>query len=188
MRLLNLAFAAAAASFPVLAFAHAGHDHHSGFWSGFVHPFTGLDHLMMAIAFGVLMWTANQRWKLAGAAGLAAAMVAGFMIGAQALLPDAVAEYGIIASLALLAVALWSKSNRVLPVAAVLLASFHGIAHGTELGQSGSAGLLILGMVSAMALIYAAGLGIGAFVQKYVPHGKKIIGVLAAVVAVIGLA
>ncbi len=188
MRLLNLAFAAAAASFPVLAFAHAGHDHHSGFWSGFVHPFTGLDHLMMAIAFGVLMWTANQRWKIAGLVGLAAALAAGFALGTQAILPTAAAEYGIIASLAILAVALWSKSNRVLPVAAVLLASFHGIAHGTELGQSGSAGLLILGMVSAMALIYAAGLGTGAFVQKYVPYGKKIIGVLAAVVAVIGLA
>lgn len=188
MRLLSQAFIAAAASFPVLAFAHAGHDHHSGFWSGFVHPFTGLDHLMMAIAFGVLMWTANQRWKLAGAAGLAAAMVVGFVIGTQALLPAAAAEYGIIASLALLAIALWSKSNRVLPIAAVLLASFHGIAHGTELGHSGSAALLIVGMVSAMALIYAIGLGLGAFVQKYVPYGKKIIGALAAVVAVIGLA
>jgi urease accessory protein len=32
------------------------------------------------------------------------------------------------------------------------------------------------------------GLGLGAFVKKYVPYGKQIIGGLAAVVAVIGLA
>ena len=58
----------------------------------------------------------------------------------------------------------------------------------SELGQSGHASLLVLGMVTAMALIYAGGLGIGALIKKYVPYGKQIIGTLAALVAVIGLA
>lgn len=188
MRFLKHSLMACAAYLPVLALAHPGHDHHTGFWAGFIHPFTGLDHLMMAIAFGVLMWTANQRWKLFGLIGLAVAMVIGFMIGSQGFIPAAVAEYGIIASLVLLAIALWTKSNQVLPITAVLLASFHGVAHGAELGQSGHASLLILGMVTAMTLIYAGGLAIGAFIKKYVPYGKKIIGTLAAIVAVIGLA
>ena len=188
MKTLNKAYVALFAMTPMLALAHPGHDHHSGFWAGFVHPFTGLDHMMMAIAFGVLMWTANQRWKLFGVAGLAVAMVVGFAIGSQGVLASHVAEYGIIASLILLAVALWTKSNQFLPVAAVLLASFHGVAHGTELGQSGHASLLILGMISAMVVIYVGGLGLGALLQKYVPYGKQIVGVLAAIVAVIGLA
>ena len=158
MRLFKQLLVTGVAALPMLAFAHAGHDHHNGFWSGFVHPFTGLDHLMMAIAFGVLMWTANQRWKITGLIGL------------------------------ILAVALWTKSNKVLPLAAILLASFHGVAHGSELGQGGHVSLLIVGMVSAMALIYGAGLVLGAFVKKYVPYGKQIVGGLAAVVAVIGLA
>lgn len=188
MRLVQKSLIAGLAYIPVLALAHPGHDHHTGFWAGFIHPFTGLDHLMMAIALGVLMWTANQRWKLLGLIGLALAMVGGFMIGSQGLIPSTVAEYGIIASLVLLAIALWTKSNQVLPAAAVLLASFHGVAHGAELGQSGHGIVLVFGMVTAMSLIYAGGLGIGAFIKKYVPYGKKIIGTLAAFVAVIGLA
>ena len=104
------------------------------------------------------------------------------------MLSTSLAESGIIASLVISAVALWTKSNQVLPIAAILLASFHGVAHGSELGQAGHVSLLIVGMVTAMALIYGIGLALGAFVKKYVPYGKQIIGGLAAVVAVIGLA
>lgn len=188
MRLLHQALIATLASLPVLAFAHAGHDHHTGFWAGFMHPFTGLDHLMMAVAFGILLWSATKRWQLFGMMGLATAMVLGFILGSQNMLAPAIAEYGIIASLLLMAVALWTKSNPILPMAAVLLASFHGVAHGTELGQGGHASLLILGMVTAMAFIYVVGLVLGLLVQKYMPHGKKIVGACTALVAVIGLA
>ncbi len=48
--------------------------------------------------------------------------------------------------------------------------------------------LLVTGMVTAMASIYGLGLLVGAFIQKYVPYGKQMIGALAAIVAVIGLA
>ncbi|HDI5461795.1 TPA: HupE/UreJ family protein, partial [Acinetobacter baumannii] len=52
---------------PALAMAHPGHDHvHSGFMAGFIHPFTGLDHLIMALGFGVLLWSAAKQWKIAG--------------------------------------------------------------------------------------------------------------------------
>ncbi|NHB56564.1 urease accessory protein [Acinetobacter sp. 194] len=174
---------------PMFAMAHPGHHHHdANFWTGFMHPFTGLDHLMMAISFGVLMWSVAKQWKVVGALGLMTALVAGFVLGAQHLLPTAVAEYGIIASLLLLAVALWTKSNQILPIAATLLATFHGVAHGAELAMNGNIAVQILGMVAAMAAIYAVGLGLGAFIQRYVPNGKKIIGALAAIVAVIGLA
>jgi len=177
------------AFFPSVAMAHSGHEHsHNSFISGFVHPFTGLDHLMMALAFGVLIWTAHQRWKWAGLFGLSAAMIVGFMIGAQFNLATAIAENGIIASLIVLAVALWTKTNKAVPFIAALLAGFHGIAHGTELGQSGQAVLLVVGMVTAMASIYVFGLLVGAFIQKYVPYGKQMIGALTAIVAVIGLA
>ena len=188
MRLLNQSLIAIVASLPVLASAHAGHDHHTGFWAGFVHPFTGLDHLMMAIAFGVLMWTASKRWKVLGLIGLTFAMIIGFVIGNQGIIAENIAEYGIIGSLLFMAVALWTKSNPTIAITAILLASFHGVAHGAELGQSGHASLLILGMISAMALIYTVGLGIGALIKKYVPYGKQIIGGLAAIIAVIGLA
>jgi len=173
---------------PALAMAHPGHDHeHSGFIAGFIHPFTGLDHLVMALAFGVLLWSAAKQWKIAGVITLSVTLIIGFLIGAQGLVPVNVAEYGIVASLVVTAIALWTKSNRILPIAAALLASFHGVAHGVELAHSGHVVALVIGMVSAMALIYCGGLALGAALTRYVPYGKKIVGACAAVVAVIGL-
>ena len=173
---------------PVLAMAHPGHDHvHSGFMAGFIHPFTGLDHLIMALGFGVLLWSAAKQWKIAGVITLSITLMIGFLVGAQGLVPANVAEYGIVASLIITAIALWTKSNRILPIAAALLASFHGMAHGVELAHAGHIVALVTGMVAGMALIYCGGLALGAVFTRYVPYGKKIVGACAAVVAVIGL-
>lgn len=187
MRLFKQLLVAGIAALPMLAMAHAGHDHHNGFWSGFVHPFTGLDHLMMAIAFGVLMWTTNQRWKITGLIGLAVAMVAGFVLGSKGLLSTSLAESGIIASLVILAVALWTKSNKVLPVAAILLASFHGVAHGSG-GTRRTCIPINYWHGFSNGFDLWCRLGSGCIRKKYVPYGKQIVGGLAAVVAVIGLA
>ncbi|AUM27187.1 HupE/UreJ family protein [Acinetobacter pittii] len=173
---------------PALAMAHPGHDHaHSGFMTGFIHPFTGLDHLVMALGFGVLLWSAAKQWKIAGVIALSITLIVGFLIGAQGLVPVNIAEYGIVASLVITAIALWTKSNKVLPIATALLASFHGMAHGVELAHAGYIVALVTGMVAGMALIYLGGLVLGAVLTRYVPYGKKIVGACAAVVAVIGL-
>ena len=173
---------------PALAMDHPAHDHaHSGFMAGFIHPFTGLDHLVMALGFGVLLWSAAKQWKIAGVIALSITLIVGFLVGAQGLVPVNIAEYGIVASLVITAIALWTKSNKVLPVAVALLASFHGMAHGVELAHAGHIVALVTGMVAGMALIYLGGLVLGAVLTRYVPYGKKIVGACAAVVAVIGL-
>lgn len=188
MQILRRFIITGLASLPMIAMAHSGHAHQNSFLNGFIHPFTGVDHLMMAIAFGVLMWTAHKNWKIIGIIGLIFAMGIGFFIGSETAISANIAEYGIVFSLLVLAVGLWMKSNNTLPIAAILLASFHGIAHGVELGHSGNAVMLILGMLLAMSFIYLSGLALGAFIQKYVPHGKKVVAVLTAFVAMIGLA
>ncbi|QXB47479.1 HupE/UreJ family protein [Acinetobacter seifertii] len=173
---------------PALAMAHPGHDHaHSGFMAGFIHPFTGLDHLVMALGFGILLWSAAKQWKIAGVIALSITLIVGFLVGAEGVVQASIAEYGIIASLIVTAIALWTKSNWILPIAAALLASFHGIAHGVELAHAGHIAALVAGMVTGMALIYCCGLALGALFTRYVPYGKKIMGTCAAIVAVIGL-
>ena len=172
---------------PMMVFAHPGHHQEASFWTGFVHPFTGLDHLMMALSFGVLMWTVSKQWKMVGALGLVTALVAGFALGAQGLLAGSVAEFGIVASLVVLAIALWTKSNQILPIAAALLATFHGVAHGSELAVNGNVAVQILGMISAMAVIYTVGLGLGGVITRYIPQAKKVLGAVVATVAVFGL-
>ncbi|MCU4413942.1 HupE/UreJ family protein [Acinetobacter sp. WU_MDCI_Axc73] len=189
MRSLNKSMLVAVLSLiPAIAMAHPGHDHsHLGFWEGLIHPFTGLDHLTMAIGFGVLLWTINKQWKVWGMIGLGLSLALGFMLGAQGLIPASIAEHGIVASLLVLAIALWSKSYRVLPFAAILMASFHGIAHGVELAPQGHVMGLITGMICGMTTLYIMGLGLGEFINRYVPYGRKMMAGLAAMVAVIGL-
>ncbi|MCT7075897.1 HupE/UreJ family protein, partial [Salmonella enterica] len=85
------------------------------------------------------------------------------------LVPVNMAEYGIVASLVITAIALWTKSNKVLPIAAALLASFHGMAHGVELAHAGHIVALVTGMVAGMALIYSGGLVLGVVLTRYVP-------------------
>lgn len=174
---------------PSLVMAHPGHHHHeANFWTGFIHPFTGLDHLMMALSFGVLMWSMSKKGQLLGVWGLLTALVAGFGLGAQSIIPAQIAEYGIFASLIILAISLWTQSSRIFPFVAAVLAVFHGSAHGAELAMNGNVVVQVMGMLTAMAMIYAAGLALGALIGKYIPQGKKIIAALAAVVAMIGLA
>nr|WP_174506748.1 HupE/UreJ family protein [Acinetobacter sp. Marseille-Q1620] len=174
---------------PAWVFAHPGHDHsHVGFEAGFLHPFTGLDHMMMALALGVLFYSAVKQWKLVGVLVMSIALVSGFAIGVEHLIPENFAEYGIGLSLLAVAVALWSKSKVILPVATALLVTFHGVAHGAELGQSGHLIGLVAGMLTAMVMIYIVGLGFGKFIVDHIPYGKKIVGALAAFIALVGLA
>ncbi|MEB3754119.1 HupE/UreJ family protein [Acinetobacter sp. MD2(2019)] len=178
------------ASIPMLAMAHPGHEFPElGFLSGFFHPFTGLDHMSMAVGLGVLLYKANQRWQFNGLLGLGFALMFGFAVGTQHWLSANVAEYGIVASLLFLAYGLWRKQERSLPMATVSLAVFHGMAHGTELGGHGHWAALMLGMVSAMAILYVLGLGLAAVLQRVLPQqGRKIVATMVAVVGFLGLA
>lgn len=69
----------------------------------------------MAIGFGVLLWTVAKQWRVLGILGLSLSLVVGFVLGANQIVPANMTEYGIVASLIVLAVSLWSKSYRVLP-------------------------------------------------------------------------
>lgn len=174
---------------PVIALAHEGHHHTSGFWSGLIHPFTGLDHLMMALGLGALLWSAQRQWQMVGALALAVSMAAGFLLGTQQFLPVSVAEYGIVASLLVVALGLYySQLKSVLPVAALLLGTCHGMAHGTELAGHGHPAEIMMGMIIAMTSIYAMGVLLGTVLLKRFPHAKKIWATLTVILAVFGLA
>ncbi|MEB3767774.1 HupE/UreJ family protein [Acinetobacter sp. MD2] len=190
MQKINKVFIALLAGLPAVAMAHPGHEFPElGFLSGFFHPFTGLDHMSMAVGLGVLLYNAKQRWQLTGLLGLAFSLMLGFIVGTQNWLASSAAEYGIVASLLFLAYTLWRKQESLLPMATVSLAVFHGMAHGTELSGHGHWAALMLGMVSAMAILYAAGLGLGALLQRFLPQqGRKIVAALVALVGFIGLA
>ena len=176
-------------------FAHAGHEHHSSaLLSGLLHPFSGLDHLLLALGLGLLLVRSAQVVRgLPSAAGLgfvglALSLLVGFGLGVQHLLPVSLTEYGIVASLLALAIALWVKHRVVALAGLSLLGLFHGVAHGLEVPAGQSAVLFLAGMLCSMLGLYAIGLLIGRIVHHSANNGSIVVARVLAVVTAAAVA
>ncbi|MCB5187143.1 HupE/UreJ family protein [Methylobacillus caricis] len=145
-------------AFSSLAMAHPGHEVQSTY-AGFMHPLTGLDHLLVMLAVG--LWAGkiggNARWQLpltfvlVMAAGAVSGMGGYVISGVETAIAASVMALGVLLVISL-------PLSRGLQIGLVaLFAMFHGMAHGTELAvQNGMA--VMLGMLVATALLHAAGL------------------------------
>lgn len=178
-------------------FAHTGHEQHSSaLLSGVLHPLLGLDHLLLALGLGMLLVRGTQLARgfpsaaALGLVGLAVSLLLGFVLGIQQLLPAGLTEYGIVASLLTLAIALWVKQRVVAVAGLSLLGLFHGVAHGLEVPLGQSAPLFMLGMLISMLALYIAGLLIGKAMQHWASNGSvlaaRLLAVLTASVVVLG--
>ncbi|GAD88908.1 urease accessory protein UreJ [Vibrio halioticoli NBRC 102217] len=173
---------------PISAFAHPGHADHS-FFSGLTHPLTGVDHLIMLLAFGLLVGTLSfKKGKtlallVAGVASLVVGLLAGKAIGYAAFI-----EPMIIASLFVMSVCLWhvvtpsvTKVNAALSLAIGLL-FFHGYAHGVEAAANLSQ--FALGMTMMACMLLGAGCMAGRWIgSKWLSIGVASASVLFMVTA-----
>jgi urease accessory protein len=167
---LRLGAAVAMCALPLAALAHPGalgeHLARShGFADGFVHPFTGIDHLGAMLAVGV--WGAGTpRHAWIAPAAFVGCLLAGALAASGGLAVPG-AEAMIAASLLVIGLLLAARAV-IAPVAAAAIvggfAFFHGASHGAELG----AGAVLAGMVLATVLLHAAGIAIG-----FATHGRS---------------
>ncbi len=180
----HLVAATALAALPLLAFAHAGdaaHEH--GLTAGFLHPFTGLDHLAAMLAVG--LWSAltqTGRRMLAAPLAFAALLLAGALAGAVGVSLPGV-EPAVAASvlvLGLIAAARWRIGAGASAALVGAFAVFHGLAHGAEL----QAGPALAGMVAATALLHALGLALGLKLRALAPAWSRAAG---GAIALLGL-
>lgn len=173
-----------------MAFAHPGHDDmfHSALLAGMLHPLTGLDHLIMGLGLGMLMTRGFKQARYAGLALLLLALLAGFVMGYQHVLSSHVAEYGIVASLIVLAVALWQRANSVYLQMLALLGVFHGMAHGYELALNVNPVWFVLGMTISLATLYLVGTWVSRWVMQQAKFSDRTVAVLAAAVALLDIA
>ncbi len=160
-------FSLAVAAFiltPTLALAHPGHDA-AGFFAGFLHPFSGLDHMLAMTAVG--FWAASlggaARW-IAPGAFLSLMALGGFAGMAGVEVPFV--EYVVAASV--VALGLLIAFDVRIPTAGAaalvaLFAAFHGLAHGAEARAAASFASFAAGFIGATAALHAAGLGLGAW-------------------------
>ncbi|NXZ89785.1 HupE/UreJ family protein [Serratia fonticola] len=151
------------ALFPMLAFAHVGHDggaHHVlSFTEGFIHPLTGMDHLVAMVLVGIWSAMNTKQWWLAPLA-FAGLLLTGALVGMAGVTVSGT-EFIVAASLLGIGVmvALQLKLSAVMGALIIgAFAIFHGLAHGAELSHSVAA---LSGMVIATALLHVAGLGMG---------------------------
>lgn len=170
-------------SHPVLA--HTGEDI-GGLATGFLHPISGLDHVVAMVAVGLwggilggsALWLLPILFPLAmavaGAAGAAGIPLPGVEVG--------IALSGVVLGLAVL-----FSLRPALPVALAMVgvfAVFHGHAHGTELPASANPLEYAVGFVVATGLLHLAGIGIGALAQW--PAGRIAVRATGAAIAMAG--
>ena len=173
---------------PSTASAHTETGAVGGLVSGFLHPLTGLDHVVAMVAVGLwgVFLGAPAVWllpvifpvvmALGGALGVLGVPLPGVETG--------IALSGVILGLM---VALAAKPPLKIAGAIVgLFAIFHGHAHGTELPEAASALTYATGFVIATGLLHLSGIALGLLARW--PWGKVAVRAGGAVTAAVGCA
>jgi urease accessory protein len=174
---------------PVVALAHTGHDDASGLAHGFVHPMSGIDHVLAMVAVGLLaaQYGGRALW-LVPLSFLVAMAIAGVIGMAGIVAP--VAEVGIGVSVVVLGLAIAFQLRPPTFVATAVVgffALFHGYAHGVEL-PDGITGLsFALGFLLATALLHGSGVGLGLLMQRQV-SSRRLIQAGGGAMAPVGIA
>jgi urease accessory protein len=168
------------------AAAHMGTGLPGGLVSGFIHPFTGIDHLLAMVSVG--LWGAFLGRPLVYVLPMVfpAMMVAGAIMG-MFVVPLPPVEVGIALSVLVLGgcIALSVKA----PVWAASLvvavfAVFHGYAHGKELPSAADPVDYSAGFVLATGLLHVSGIGLGLLNDR--PNGIVVTRSIGGVIAVLG--
>lgn len=149
------------------ALAHESTGLAGGFYSGFVHPILGWDHVIAMVAVG--LWGAflgnPAIWILPVVFPLVMAL--GGALGVAGLAIPAV-EAGIASSAIVLGLMVALAVRPPLWVAAVIVggfAIFHGHAHGTELPEAANPLAYSLGFVLATGMLHVGGIAFGLLVR-----------------------
>ena len=157
-----------------LALAHPGHG--SGFLAGFIHPFTGWDHLLVMVSLGLWTGSNTEKSKIKLLSIFIILMAVGAMTGAAGITFSWL-ETSLTASLIAMGVilAMTSKfSSRTQLGLVALFGLLHGMAHGQELSSKFGV-ITLLGMLIASVLLQLLGafLGTKSFASK---KSKSILG------------
>jgi len=184
----RLLFLSALLLLPSLAEAHPQHGAIGGVVSGFLHPLTGLDHIVAMVAVG--LWGASlgapAMWLLPVVFPLV--MAFGGALGILGV-PLPGTETGIALSGIMLGLAVALAARPPLWAAAVLVgvfAIFHGHAHGAELPHAANALTYAIGFVVATGLLHLSGIALGLLVKW--PWGRVFVRSCGGAIACVGLA
>jgi len=173
-------------AFTQTALAHSGTDAALGLKSGFLHPLTGLDHLVAMVAVG--LWGAQLGnpaiWVLPITFPLV--MAIGGLLGIAGV-PIPLSEPAVALSGVALGALVTLRARLPLAFAMLLVgafAIFHGHAHGRELPQAADPLAYGSGFVMATGTLHLCGIVIGLLVRW--PISEQAVRTCGVVIAAIG--
>jgi urease accessory protein len=168
---------------PAFALAHPGHLE-AGMAAGFMHPFSGFDHLLAMLTVG--LWAGYlggaARWQLP--LTFVGVMLLGARLGMAGFTVPWL-ETGIAASVLVLGLLLTFAAPLTAGARAALVAVFallHGIAHGAELPLGAHAAGYLLAFAAATVLLH----GLGLLMATALPTRHTAIRWIGAVISVAG--
>lgn len=170
-----------------LAQAHTGGAVVGGFISGFMHPLSGIDHLLAMVAVGIWGATLGRPLLIALPIAFPMMMVVGGILGISGV-PLPYVESGIATSVIVLGLAITAAWRAPVALAVAIVAIFgvfHGYAHGQELPESASPAAYAAGFVLCTGLLHLAGIALGFL--KVLPRGAQVLRGCGALIAATGV-
>jgi urease accessory protein len=169
------------------AMAHTGTGLAGGFVRGFMHPLTGLDHLLAMICVG--LWGAFLGPPLIHTLPVVfpAMMVGGAALGMLGV-PVPPVEIGIALSVLVLGGCIGSGFRAPVWTASLIVAAFavfHGYAHGKELPSAADPIGYSAGFTLATGMLHVSGIGIGCLRDR--PGGAVALRSLGALIGGTGV-
>jgi len=155
---------------PTLALAHPGHGGGSGLGEGLLHPLSGLDHVLVIAAVGLLSVRMGGRAMWAIPAAFIACCVAGgataWATTSASVMP--MVEITIVASVLVCGVMLIRRDTASLFALALvpMFGLFHGYAHIHELGEAMSLSSYSLGLFVATVAMLAGTITLGVLIRS----------------------
>lgn len=155
--------------------AHPNHRHGlttqthvHGLWSGLVHPFTGVDHLLAMLAVGVLSVQVGGQGLWAGPLSFLGGILLGGVVGSFL---QHFAGVEIIIAVSLLPMGMALALSRVPPhvylyVTFAIFGAFHGFAHVQANPLNEQALNYMTGFIVGSTLLHAAGLMFGLLLKN----------------------
>ena len=171
--------------------AHVGIGDTSGFVHGFMHPLSGIDHILAMVAVGLFAAHLGGRALYLVPLSFVGMMVVGGALGMAGLhLPYV--EVGIGLSVVVLGIAVAFGLNMPTAVAMILVGSFaifHGHSHGTEMPETASGFEYGAGFILATAALHALGIGLGVLIGKASEAGgRRVLQTVGGAMAMAGVA
>ncbi len=152
-------------------FSHTANAHlaqANGFLSGITHPLLGLDHLLAAIAVGIISAQIGGKATKKIPATFLFFMIVGVLLAVGGL-PLPMVEMGV--ALSVLIFGVFIVISKKIPMNGAILciaffAIFHGHAHGEEMSFAAHSAFSVIGLLFSTTLLHILGVFIGSAARK----------------------